>query len=333
MELARNRLWERLKLMKKLLATLCLLPAGVLVAIVFAFAQSAPNWPTGYNPTTAEINAAFAQKLDATNGTFTGAVNATTLNVSGLSSMAGSLNVTGNEAIAGTLTVGGPITFTNLAVAGSATFASTVAISGPATLASATVTGNETVGGTLGVTGASTLASLGVTNNQTVGGTLGVTGQLNANGLLAPSSTIGIKGTATNDNAQAGSVGEYIKSTVLIGASVSITSATPTNVTSISLTAGDWDVWGNVVAAPGASTVFTQFSAWISTTSATLPTLPNEGGITSWVGSTSLPFAISAGRTRIQVASGTVTVFLSTTMIYTSSTPNAYGFVGARRVR
>lgn len=170
--------------MKKLLATLCLLPAGVLVAVVFAFAQSAPNWPTGYNPTTAEINAAFAQKLDATNGTFNGIVNATTLNVSGLSTLAGSLTVAGNETIGGSLTVGGLITFTNLAVTGTATFASTVSISGPATLASATVTGNETVGGTLGVTGASTLASLAVTNNATVGGNQMVAGTLKVAGAL-----------------------------------------------------------------------------------------------------------------------------------------------------
>lgn len=75
--------------MKKLLATLCLLPVSVALGIALVFAQSAPNWPTGYNPTTAEINAAFAQKLDASGGTFTGAVNATTLTVSGLISGAG----------------------------------------------------------------------------------------------------------------------------------------------------------------------------------------------------------------------------------------------------
>lgn len=170
--------------MKKLLATICLLPISVALGIALVFAQSAPNWPTGYNPTTAEINAAFAQKLDITNGTFTGVVNATTLNVSGLSTLAGSLTVAGNESIGGTLTVGGLITFTNLAVTGSGTFSSTVSISGPATLASATVTGNETVGGTLGVTGASTLASLGVTNNATVGGNQTVAGTLKVAGAF-----------------------------------------------------------------------------------------------------------------------------------------------------
>lgn len=170
--------------MKKLLATLCLLPVSVALGIVLAFAQSAPNWPTGYNPTTAEINAAFAQKLDITNGTFTGVVNATTLNVSGLSTLAGSLTVAGNESIGGTLTVGGLITFTNLAVTGSGTFSSTVSISGPATLASATVTGNETVGGTLGVTGASTLSSVAVTNNATVGGNQTVAGTLKVAGAF-----------------------------------------------------------------------------------------------------------------------------------------------------
>src|SRR4029077_4886616 len=49
-------------------------------------------------------------------------------------------------------------------------------------------------------------------------------------------------GTATNDNATAGNVGEYIESVIPAGAAIAITSATNTNLTSISLTAGDWDV-------------------------------------------------------------------------------------------
>lgn len=330
--------------MKKLLATICLLPVSVALGIALVFAQSAPNWPTGYNPTTAEINAAFAQKLDATNGTFNGVVNATTLNVSGLASMAGSLTVTGNETIGGTLTVGGPITFTNLAVSGSATFASTVSISGAATLASATVTGNETVGGTLGVTGASTLASLGVTNNATVGGnetvtgTLGVTGAasvgaLNASGLIAPASAIGIKGTATNDSAQAGSVGELISSTVLVGSAVALANATATNITSISLTAGDWDVSGNVIENPTGSTSTTQFVVWTSSTSATAPTAPNQGGEALWAGTASgLPVGLTVGPMRFSVT-GATTVFLSVQANWTTSQPGGYGYIRARRVR
>jgi hypothetical protein len=38
--------------------------------------------------------------------------------------------------------------------------------------------------------------------------------QLDVNGAIRPLSTYGLVGTATNDNASAGSVGEYISSTV-----------------------------------------------------------------------------------------------------------------------
>ncbi len=84
---------------------LVLLPSLVL-------AQSSPNWVLGYKPTVAEINAQFAKKLDVTNGTFAGAVNATTLSVSGTASLngaatvGGALTVSGNTAV-NNLTIGG----------------------------------------------------------------------------------------------------------------------------------------------------------------------------------------------------------------------------------
>src|ERR1019366_4169569 len=50
-----------------------------------------------------------------------------------------------------------------------------------------------------------------------------------------------IVGTATNDNATAGNVGEHIQA---VASNVVATDATFVNITSISLTAGDWDVTG-----------------------------------------------------------------------------------------
>src|ERR1700744_413847 len=52
-----------------------------------------------------------------------------------------------------------------------------------------------------------------------------------------------IRGTATNDNASAGNVGEYVVSNNTTAQSLA--SGTPLNVTSISLTPGDWDVTGS----------------------------------------------------------------------------------------
>jgi len=76
----------------------------------------------------------------------------------------------------------------------------------------------------------------------------------NVGGYGIPNSTGGgttltpgqLPGTTTNDNASAGNVGQYITSSVASpGTSVGTTGST-VNITSILLTAGDWDVHGNV---------------------------------------------------------------------------------------
>lgn len=144
-----------------------------------------------------------------------------------------------------------------------------------------------------------------------------------------------IVGTNTNDNAAAGSVGEFVSSTVLVGSAVSLTSGVTANVTSISLTAGDWDVEGNVAFASGGSTITNYEIGAISTTSATLPTAPYGGGgftlsTPNYAGGGSN--IIPTGRMRLSLAS-TTTVYLVTNASFGTSTLAAYGFIGARRVR
>jgi lysophospholipase L1-like esterase len=180
-------------------------------------------------------------------------------------------------------------------------------------------------------------ANLNFATPPAIGATTPSTGKfttLQATSTITPSSTAGIVGTATNDNANAGSVGEFISSTVLIGSAVALTNATTANVTSISLTAGDWDVTGNVWTNPAGSTTQSLFAAAISTTSATFPTAPASGG------SIQLPYAAATGtaiggpvgRTRLSL-SGTTTVFLVVNVNFAASTNSAFGFIGARRVR
>lgn len=82
----------------------------------------------------------------------------------------------------------------------------------------------------------------GTINNATVGLSTPLAGKfttLQATSTITPSSTAGIVGTTTNDSAQAGSDGEILTAT---GAGVAQTSATLVNVTSLALTAGQWDV-------------------------------------------------------------------------------------------
>jgi len=141
-----------------------------------------------------------------------------------------------------------------------------------------------------------------------------------------------ILGTTTNNDAAAGIVGEYISSTVLSGAAVPfVTTNVAVNVTSISLTAGDWDVSGNGVIDVG--TISTQGAFWVSSTSATIPTLPN-GGIV--VLNAAFPaggiYAAATGTVRFSLAA-TTTVYLSARHTFTGTAGDAYGTLRARRVR
>lgn len=143
-----------------------------------------------------------------------------------------------------------------------------------------------------------------------------------------------IPGTATNDNAAVGRVGEYISSTVLVGSGIALTDATNTNITSISLTAGDWDVWGTVVSELGVGATMTSIAGWTSATSATLPTRPNNGAIsiiqTTFGANAVTSVPVNAQRVSL---SATTTIYLSARSLFTGGTNTAYGFIGARRAR
>lgn len=141
----------------------------------------------------------------------------------------------------------------------------------------------------------------------------------------------GIVGTTTNDSATAGNIGEEIESLIASGSATSLTTATAKNVTSISLTAGDWDVSGNVNFTETTSTV-TARSAGINTTSATVPTNGSEGycGVQSTL--TSEINTITLSRKRISIAS-TTTVYLVGSATFSAGTCAGFGTITARRVR
>lgn len=145
-----------------------------------------------------------------------------------------------------------------------------------------------------------------------------------------------LPGTATNDNASAGNIGEYIESVLPIASAVSLTSASQQTVTSISLTAGDWDVTASLWLNGGATTSVTFLLASISTTTNIV-----QGDGTSQriniVTPPYTPFAVSPisypiGPYRISL-SGPATIFLVADAGFTVSTTSAYGTLRARRER
>lgn len=152
---------------------------------------------------------------------------------------------------------------------------------------------------------------------------------LNASGLITPSSTVGIKGTAASDNAQAGSVGEYVTSS---GSSVPITTNVAANIASISLTAGDWDVTGLVLFKPSSATTG-QLQAGVSTASATYDATVGRYATVQYSSA-----AISGNSTFILPTTryslaATTTVYMVASSLFSGGTMSVDGIIRARRVR
>jgi hypothetical protein len=162
-------------------------------------------------------------------------------------------------------------------------------------------------------------------SNITASGTLAVTGAITPTG--------GIIGVITVSNATAGNVGQTIQTLVASlangGSPVSLTTNTPANVASISLTAGDWWVQGNVNFTETVATASAR-SAGISATSATLPTDGTEAacGVQSTL--TTEVNTITPAWKRVNVSS-TTTVYLVASAAFSAGTVAAYGSITALR--
>lgn len=137
-----------------------------------------------------------------------------------------------------------------------------------------------------------------------------------------------IVGVTNGSNASAGSVGQFISNVVNSGSPVLISAATATDITSISLTAGDWDVYGNVtVIFTGGTGAGGITYAWSNIASVTIPDPSLINGILTSINSQmgqSIPYA------RYNIST-TTTVYLS---VYNSGgTANGSGGIYARRIR
>lgn len=136
--------------------------------------------------------------------------------------------------------------------------------------------------------------------------------------------TSGIIGTTTNNNAAAGSQGQFITAS---GGPVTMSvSGVNYNVTSASLTAGDWDLGGNFILSNLSSTMSSMAGA-LNTTSATL------GGVYTQAGNISTSNqAYPCPQVRLSLAS-TTTVYLVAQSVFTGTASTVSGIIRARRVR
>lgn len=162
---------------------------------------------------------------------------------------------------------------------------------------------------------------------------------------ITPNTLIGITGTTTNDSANVGAVGEILKATVVAGSSVAETTATPVNITSLSLTPGDWEVTASCDRTLTGTTA-TIYGCSLSGTTGTLSTQPafTTGNITCTEESfftQSATFGTTVtgrydtriGPIRCSVATAATTLFLVGGDTFSAGTVGLFGTIKARRVR
>lgn len=144
---------------------------------------------------------------------------------------------------------------------------------------------------------------------------------------------VALTGVTSGAAAASGKVGEYIESSVGSGPAISLTNTVPSNVTSISLTPGDWDVTAQIGFIGTSSTTVSYFIGSISSTSATLNTNRSDqvlNGITPFSILATVNYAIYPVKFTV---STTTIVYLVAQSGFGTSTNAAFGVIRARRVR
>ncbi len=165
-----------------------------------------------------------------------------------------------------------------------------------------------------------------------VAGTTTLTLPATTGTVLTNASQLVGTGTTTNDSAAVGYVGEYVVSTVLSASAINLTAST-TTITSISLTAGDWDVTGILSLGSSAVLTWTVVAAGFNATTAnasvanqSISILPAASVVYNYYESTQMPvvrFSLSA----------TTIIYFAAVGVFSGGTANVFGQIRARRVR
>jgi len=162
------------------------------------------------------------------------------------------------------------------------------------------------------------------TGSGLTGGTITTTGTIAINPGTVPGITSSVAAAA------AGIVGEVITSSATTTA---LTSGTGAAITSITLTAGDWDISFTANGTTSSSTSITDWSFVVSTTSASTTPIANSLLLHERVPAEA-DHSASFAHTAIQVLlSASTTYFLNVVSTFTGTAPTATGILRARRMR
>lgn len=239
-----------------------------------------------------------------------------------------------------------PTLITPILGVATATSINKVALTAPATSATLTIADGKTLtisnSGTLSG-GDAFVLSIAAAKTLTVSNTLTFTGTDSSSVAFGAGGTIGgtgyattgqIPGTATNDAAGAGKVGEIISGARASGSPLSLSTGTAADIATLSLTAGDWDISGTIYFNVGGTTTVTEMVSGISATINSVDTTAGMWGVNIFNGLVlgARTYGISFGPAPISLA-GSATYHCVAESIFGISTMSAWGACLARRVR
>lgn len=144
---------------------------------------------------------------------------------------------------------------------------------------------------------------------------------------------LGIVGATDGSDAIAGNVGEAIRSYVASGSAVNGVNSQYVDVTSIDLTAGDWDVSGIVdVTLNSATCTVAAGGIWQDSGNVSTHIAPGDNYYSGPPPTAAYDTAISIPCFRVNISSPT-TYYLKAFIAFSAGTPKAFGRISARRVR
>lgn len=138
-----------------------------------------------------------------------------------------------------------------------------------------------------------------------------------------------LKGNADADAPPAGFIGERLQSYVAQGSAIACSTNTATNVTSVSLTPGIWEL--SAMCCLNGSLTGSAFAAAISDTSATMGTNGLNQSSTSALPTSSIDSTLTVPSVRIETAEAK-TIYLVARATYLLGSASAYGRLSAVRV-
>ncbi len=170
-------------------------------------------------------------------------------------------------------------------------------------------------------------------NNQFVtsfsGGYFGYTGTTLSWSTTTAGNFIAL-GTVAADNAASGNIGEVISLNIPLASGVSLSANTSTDIGYIDLTAGDWDVDGNVTVQ--FTGIASYVACWLSTTSATIPADISNFCEVQLSGVSGTNIGLTTPKKRVNVST-TTRVYVSVQALAGSGSATGCGNIYARRMR